>query len=263
MEERATDRSTGVTRRAALRWLSAAAMMSLPAWAQTTSVTTAGVGPQAKTRAELDAVGELYESEDANHTIQLAAKFVRRFPDSEFVGYAQVMAMHSYAALGDYDGAIAAAQAALKLLPENTDALFTLAQLVADRPPASGALRRLARESVEKGLAEMEGLKLPRSANRREWLRSKKELLARGHCASGWLAFQEKRLDEALSELDQASELDPQGAYSYRIGIVLRAVGKTSAAVSAFEKAAAQGPEHVSALAAQQLKQLEAAGPPR
>jgi len=263
MEERDTERSMGVTRRAALRWLSAAGMASLGSRAQTTSVTTAGVGPQAKTRAELDAVGELYESEDANHTIQLAAQFVRRFPDSEFAGYAQVIAMHSFVALGDYEGAIAAAQAALKLLPENTDALFTLAQLVADRPPGPGDLRQLATESVEKGLAEMERLKLPRSVNRREWLRSKKELLARGHCASGWLAFQEKHLDEAVSELNQASELDPQGAYSYRTGVVLRAAGKTSAAVSAFQKAAAQGPEHVSTLAAQQLKQLQAAEPPR
>ena len=96
---------------------------------QIVSIPSGSKGPQAQTRDELDAFGEIYGAADSSASIARARSFVRKYPQSNFAEYAYMAAMRSYDELGDWDGAHEMAQAILRLNPENIDALLTLARL--------------------------------------------------------------------------------------------------------------------------------------
>ena len=201
------------TRISGLLWLWSLSWM-LPATGlpQVIAIHSGGGVPQAMTRDELDAFGAIYDEVDANSTIRAVTRFARDFPKSQFLEYADMVAMHAYDELGDRRGSRAMAEAILNLSPRNVDALLTLAELIVKDSLGSqdGATQwNLARDYVRQGLAELNRYTLPPLAERKRWLRSKRDFLARGYSILGGVAFTQGNLDEAIGNYAKATDLNP------------------------------------------------------
>lgn len=226
---------------------------------QVLSIPSGGGIPQAMTRDELDAFGEIYDQADANSTILAASRFAQHFPKSEFLEYADMAAMHADDELGDRSGSRAMAQAVLKLNPKNVDALLTLARLTIEESIGSqdkAGQWSLARDYAQQGLAELGRYTLPTLADRKRWLRTKKEFLARGYSILGRVAFLQGDFDEALRNSARAIDLNPQGSYFYHQALAYEAKGQFEEARASLSHALNLGPEQVSRLAAHEIERL-------
>src|ERR1039458_6429145 len=190
----------------------------LPAlgFSQVINIPLGGGIPQAKTRDELDAFGAIYDHAEPPLVIQSVSDFARSFPDSVFLEYADMAAMHAYGELGDRSGTRTMAQSVLKFNPKNVDALLTLAQLTLDDSrglPDKAAEWNMAGNYVRRGIAELDRYTLPVLADRQRWLRTKRDFLGRGYCILGRLALHQGDLDGAVSTLQKAIDINPLGDY--------------------------------------------------
>jgi tetratricopeptide (TPR) repeat protein len=234
-----------------LFWCSAAASES-----QISPLANPSAYPQAATRDELDRVGEIYESPDAKTTVELTIRFVHDYAGSAFTGYVEIARMEAFSELGRYADAAAAASRVLQIDPRNIAAIVVVAEI--DARDHSGESGVRARKRALEALDLLRQLTMPQGALRREWLATKKDLLARSHSVLGYLAFQEHRLPEALTEFQTAAQLAPQGIYFYRCGLIYRENGKRAQAIDAFRRARELGPEPVSRAATRSLEEFGA-----
>lgn len=226
-------------------------------FSQVVSIHSGGAGPQAKTRDELDAFGKIYDQTDPHSTKQMVIGFVKRYPRSEFLEYAQMAGVHACDRLAEPNEATAMAQVVLKLNPKNVDALLTSARLLVEEPgdPRNEIQRHLlAKDYAQQGLSELRLFTLPPFADKHAWVRTKKKLLALGYGVLGQVAFDQKKFKEALTNLTKATDLDPEGSYFYRLGLVYAAKGQLDLARASFSRAQMLGPEEVSRLAAKGLE---------
>ena len=226
---------------------------------QVLSIPSGGRVPQAMTRDELDAFGAIYDVGDANSTIQAVKRFAQDFPKSQFLEYADMAAMHAYDELGDRRGSHAMAEAILKLNPKNVDALLTLAELIVKEPLGSqdGAAQwNRARDYARQGLAELDRYTLPPLAERKRWLKTKRDFLARGYGILGTVAYAQGHLDEAIGSYAKAADFNPLGEYFYQEGLAFEAQGQFERARMSLSRARDLGPEPVSRLAAGEIDRL-------
>lgn len=224
---------------------------------QIVSIPSGSKGPQAQTRDELDAFGEIYDAADSTASIALARNFVRKYPQSNFAEYAYMAAMRSYDEMGDWDGAHEMAGAILRLNPENIAALSTLARLLIDSHHQTTQTLGLARRHAEAGLVNLKSLSIPSSADSKQWLGTKKQFLAQGNFVLGWVAFQEQKPTEAIAHLKKAIAFDPQGEYFYRLSLVHAAQGELQTALTLARKALQIGPAKVGNLARLKIEAWE------
>src|SRR5207247_2893146 len=92
-----------------------------------------GFGPQAKNKDEADAFNALQKEQNPAKKVELAEAFVSKYPDSDFVAYAQTFRVTSYSQLGKHKESAAAAEQAVdatakfgEKLAANADADATL-----------------------------------------------------------------------------------------------------------------------------------------
>ena len=229
------------------------------AYAQITFVPFGEATPQAKSRDELDAFGQIYEGTNPESVIRLARKFIEQYPQSEFIEYVSVPLMDAYEQIGEPEKSKETALAILRLNPENIDALLALASYRLKQPPGGGVQNeRLlpAREYAQHALEKIRRFRAPVSADRTTWVQTKKALLAKSHMLLGIAAVQQKKFDEAIDNLVMATEFDPQGDYVYRLALVYEATGRRQEALTAAIRARDLGPEQVSSLAARKIAAL-------
>ena len=233
--------------------------LHLCAYAQLTFVPFGEASPQAKTRDELDAFGEVYEEAEPASVIRLVRRFIERYPQSEFLEYVNVPLLHAYEQIGEPAKAKETALALLRLNPENIDALLALAAYRLKQPPGDGVQNEgllSAREYAQHALERVRWFKAPVSGDRTTWIQTKKALLAKSHMFLGVAAVQEKKLDEAIDNLVMATALDAQGDYFYRLALVYEATGRFREALAAALRAQELGPEEVSLLAERKITVL-------
>jgi tetratricopeptide (TPR) repeat protein len=215
--------------------------------------------PQAKTRDELDAFGAIYDHTDASSVIQAVRDFALRFPDSVFLEYADMAAMHAYDEQQDRGQSRAMAQSVLKFNPKNVDALLMLAQLSLedsiDLPDTANSWGVTA-NSARQAIAELEQYSLPVLADRQNWLRTKKDFLGRGYSILGRAQFHQGDLDAAIGSLQKAIDLSPQGDYFYYQGLAFEGKGQPEQARASLTQAMNLGPEQVSRSAAEEIERL-------
>ena len=223
---------------------------------QTSLLSTAGVGPQAETRDELDEVGLVYDAPDPQTTVERAKAFGENYPSSQFQEGVELTKMDAYRELGRTVEAAAAARLVLRMNPENPFALVSLAEILLRADMTSEPNRRLAEKQARLGVSILNGLAMPEGARSREWLDAKKELLARAHGILGYLLLKEARFEEATVELQTAANLEPLGTYFYRTGLAHQLSGRADQATEAYERARELGPDEVRRSAAARLHEL-------
>ncbi|MEO8659603.1 MAG: tetratricopeptide repeat protein [Bryobacteraceae bacterium] len=226
--------------------------------AQSISVPSGSKGPQAKSGAELDAFGLLYEAHTPKDSAAAAESFLRSYPDSEFVEYAAIAAMHSHHDMGSWKRSKELAELVLKIDPDNVDALLHLARLLIDPEHEDKGNLGEAGRLAERGLTKLKTMSIPRSANSRDWLRTRNSFTAIGSSVRGWVCFRTGAKDRAIDYLKEAARLDPQGEYFYRLSLVAEAKRDVKGSRDWASQAIQAGPEWIGVLARRQLAALEA-----
>ena len=223
---------------------------------QVSLLSSAGTGPQADTRDELDEVGLVYGSPDPQATLDRATAFVRNYPSSQFLEVVELTKMDAYRELGRMVEAASSARLVLGMNPANPFALVSLAEVLLSEDLTSEPNRRLAEKNARLGVSILDGLAKPEGARSREWLEAKKELLARAHGILGYLLLKEARFEEAAVELQNATNLESSATYFYRLGLANQLSGHAGQATEAFERARDLGSEEVRRSAEARLQEL-------
>ncbi len=102
-----------------------------------------GFGPQAKNKDEADAFNALQKEQNPAKKVELAEAFVSKYPDSDFVAYAQTLRVTSYSQLGKHKESVAAAEQAV-------DATIKFGEKLAAKADADAKLSDKDRENVKK-----------------------------------------------------------------------------------------------------------------
>src|SRR5437867_9843669 len=102
-----------------------------------------GFGPQAKNKDEADAFNALQKEQNPAKKVELAEAFVSKYPDSDFVAYAQTFRVTSYSQLGKHKESAAAAEQAV-------DATVKFGEKLAAKADADAKLSDKDRENVRK-----------------------------------------------------------------------------------------------------------------
>ena len=223
---------------------------------QTSLLSTAGAGPQAETRDELDEVGLVYDAPNPQATLDRAKAFGRNYPSSQFLEGVELTKMDAYRELGRTAEAASSAKLVLRMNPENPYALVSLAEILLSEDMTSERVRRLSEEKARLGVSILNELAMPEGSRSREWLEAKKELLARVHGILGYLLLKEARFEEAAVELQTAASLEPLATYFYRAGVAHQLSGHAEQATEAYERARVLGPDEVRRFAEARLREL-------
>jgi tetratricopeptide (TPR) repeat protein len=231
---------------------------ALPLQAQVSFFPFGEPSPQAKTRDELDAVGRISDETDAQMGIRLDRAFIRDYPESDFREFVYISLLHNFEQTHEAQQVRETAETILHLNSESVDALLALAayRLEHATPAATASGLLGAREYAQHALERIRGVKMPETANRKQWMEKKKSLLGKVFLYLGLAAIQEKELDEGLKHLIAATEFDPQGSYFYRLASLYEARASYADALESAERARQLGPEIVTRLAERQIARL-------
>ena len=102
-----------------------------------------GFGPQNKSKDEADAFNALQKEQNPAKKVELAEAFVSKYPDSDYVAYAQTFRVTSYSQLGKHKESVAAAEQAV-------DATIKFGEKLAAKADADAKLSDKDRENVRK-----------------------------------------------------------------------------------------------------------------
>ncbi len=232
------------------------ALVAPTAMGQVSLLATAGAGPQAETRDELDQAGLVFDASDARTILDRAERFAESYPTSDFLEAVGLTRMHAYRELGRRADLVSAATDVLQLNPENPLALVSLAETYLSGPANSERNRERAVRHTRRAVSVLDSLAMPQGARSRDWLAAKKELLARAHAMLGYVHLKEGEFEKAAFELELAASLEPAGEYFYRAGVAYQFSGFARKASEAFERAIELGPEDVRRSAEERLNEL-------
>jgi len=218
--------------------------------------------PQAKSQEEFDAYLEILVAPNTRETIVKVERFISRYPESELLATAYQQQMLSYQELNDFDGMLRAGEKYLQLLPDNVNALLTLASAIpnvtAERPDAADLVIR-AEEYARKALRILKQIRVPREIPLEDWKRLRGQMGAQAHEALGHVALKRGQVEVAVAEFEKATHDNPeaQGKQFFRLGVAYAWAGKNDRAERALRRAAELGPELVRQRALQELEKLE------
>lgn len=235
--------------------------LSLPhAYGQLDAMMFQERAPQAQTRQELYAFLDLVDNTDFNKFLALSDQFIERFTRSEFLAFVYRMRMNAYREMNDHRNAVAAAEKALELNPQDINVLLGVANLLpqqATRP--SSVVLSTAEDYAQRALKEIAALKAPRTLSLDNWEKAISTMNASAHCAIGGVALKRGRYSDSVSAFEICTKQDAvaSGLQFYMFGIALLADRNVERAIAAFRRAAEMGPESVKEHAEGQLRSLE------
>lgn len=193
---------------------------------------------------ERDAFNELKEAKDPARQRALAEGFLERFPQSWLVSFAHAMAAKACIALDDLQAGLEHGNRSIRILPENSTVLVSLANVQVHQ----GLLAEAERSATD-ALEYLSRFRRPAQYSRSEWTRIERELEASSHfvlarvaATRGLLASGQERsarLAEARESLQTSLRLNPaDGIAIFLFGIVEEELGNSEISRSAFAKAA-------------------------
>jgi tetratricopeptide (TPR) repeat protein len=224
-----------------------------------------GYTPQAKTQQEYDLFLEIVEEEMDVQRIEKVDLFVDAYPRSELLGQAYQFQLSSYRSTNNFEGVLQAGDKVLSLLPDNLEALVTLAEAIpngtAGREDGAQLIER-AEQYALKALDVVDRTNIPREIPYSEWERYRFSLEARAHGALGHIAAKRGDLGTAVAEFETALRLNPEpaGTQHFRLGVAYVWIGRTEDAKKALSRAAELGPSRIRDLALRELNDLEKRG---
>ncbi len=245
-----------------------------PGWAQDLDLVLYAGDPTKRTLIdqiddpeERDAFQALKDAKDPARKRALAEGFLKRFPRSWLIAFAHSMAAKACIDLNDLQAGLDHGRKSIRILPENSTLLVSLANVQVHL----GLLGEAERSAAD-ALVYLERFQRPSLYTEAEWKRIERELTASAHFVLGRVAATRAfraSPGEASSKLAQARQFLHDSIRLHRkdgialllLGIVEEALRESAEALSAFEAAARlPGPARERALAKLQQAHQENGG---
>ncbi len=169
--------------------------------------------PQWSSRAEYDAFEAFVNEKDANKRLPLIQAFIQKYPNSDFLANAYVAEMQTFGQLNQSGKAIQAAKSALKIDPDNLDALYYLSFTFPYTYKASDSDGQTqlsqAVSEAKHGLELLQSLQKPAQVTAGQFNTYVKTHRAAFNSAIGFAAVQQKNYGEAIQSLEAAAQDSP------------------------------------------------------
>jgi tetratricopeptide (TPR) repeat protein len=228
----------------------AASPSPAPAPTQNTPPAKESGKPQKINKAEEAAYKNVLAAQggDPAMQIQIGEDFITKFPMSKYVGGVYGLLTTAYYTTGNTDKMFAAGAKSLELNPDNVDVLALLAMAIPRRvksntPDGPQQLQK-AEVYAHHAIELIPSLTKPETVDDATFEKAKNDKLALCHSGLGLLAIDNKKFDDARTELTQAVQLatsaDPVDYYL--LGNADDQASFLNGAIAAYDKCAATGP---------------------
>jgi len=186
---------------------------------------------------EQGAFRTLWNTPEPSARMNLVARFVTDYPRSALLKEAYEFGAHAAAALGDRQSAIAWAQRALRITPENPFLLALLADMAVNEKRLE-----LAETSAKEAVRLVENAESPIQISATEWPRARDELRANAFFVLGRAALARNHSDQAEALLKTVVTLNPQDTDALSLlGSVELATGHDAEASKVFGEVVRRG----------------------
>jgi tetratricopeptide (TPR) repeat protein len=180
--------------------------------------------------------------------IQLGEDFITKFPMSKYLGGVYGVLTTAYYTSGNTDKMFAAGAKALELNPDNVDVLALLAMAIprrvkANTPDGPQQLQK-AEVYAHHAIELIPSLTKPDTVDDATFEKAKNDKLALAHSGLGLLDIDNKKYEDAKTELTQAVQLAsaPDPVDYYLLGNADYQGSYLNGAIAAYDKCAATGP---------------------
>jgi tetratricopeptide (TPR) repeat protein len=183
---------------------------------------------------------------DPKAVVAAGEDFLKKYPNSRYVGFVYARLTSAYYTLGDADKMIADGNKALELIPDNVDVLAIMAVATSRRidPSQLDADQKMrATETYAKnGIMLMNQLQKPADANEEQWNHARDEKLAMCYSALGLVYLHRNSATEAVQALTEATKLEnpPDPVDQYLLGVSLKATKDYANAITVLDACAKQ-----------------------
>jgi tetratricopeptide (TPR) repeat protein len=213
--------------------------------------------PQARTEEEFDLYLEFVEAADPEAKHEMALRFEGRYPKSELLVNVYENEFEYARSHEQLQPAIAAAEKALRLEPDDARALVDIAEVL---PRGTSELLTLskAEEYARKAMVELKDMRFSHDVPVIACEDMRSTLLSRAHTALGYILGKRGELPEAIKELETAVAVNPEptGAQFLLAGRLYRLAQRNQDAMKMFRRAANAGPTAITSLANSELAEL-------
>jgi tetratricopeptide (TPR) repeat protein len=213
--------------------------------------------PQARTPEEFDSYLEFLEAVDLEARHQMALRFERAYPKSELLVNVYENEFEYARSRGELQPAIAAAENALRLEPDDVRALVDIAEVLPNGTSDPATLSR-AEGYARKALVELKEMRFSREVTLSACEGMRSTLLSRAHAALAYVLGKRGDVPAAIKEVETALALDaqPSGSELLLAGRLYRLAQRKPDAMKMFRRAAEAGPTTITALANRELAEL-------
>ena len=201
-------------------------------------------------KAEDAAYKVFVASQDADPAtrIQLGEDFAVKFPSSHYLPGVYGVLTSSYFAIGNTDKMFAAGSRAVQLDPQNADVLSLLAMAIPRRvkptTPDGAQQLQTAEAYAHRAIEIIPTMTKPDTVDDATFEKAKNDKLALAHSGLGLINMNNKKFEDARTELMQAVQLAsaPDPVDFYLLGNADYQASYLNGAVAAYDKCAATGP---------------------
>ena len=201
-------------------------------------------------KAEESAYKSFLASQNADPAtrIQLGEDFISKFPSSHYLPGVYGVLTSSYFAQGNTDKMFSAGNRAIQMDPQNADVLSLLAMAISRRakPTAPDGLEQLqtAEAYAHRAIEIIPTMTKPDTVDDAAFEKAKNDKLALAHSGLGLIDIDNKKFEDARTELTQAVQLAsaPDPVDYYLLGNADYQGSYLNGAIAAYDKCAATGP---------------------
>jgi tetratricopeptide (TPR) repeat protein len=213
--------------------------------------------PQARSEEEFDFYLEFLEIVDPAARHEMALRFERAYPKSELLVNVYESEFEYARSHEQLRSAIAAAEKALRLEPDDARALVDIAEVLPSGTSEPLTLSR-AEGYARKALVELKDMRFSHDVPVSACEDMRSTLLSRAHAALGYVLGKRGELAEAIKELETAVAISPEptGSELLLAGKLYRLAQRNQDAMKMFRRAAKAGPSAITSLANSELSDL-------
>jgi tetratricopeptide (TPR) repeat protein len=188
------------------------------------------------------------QNADPSTRIQLGEDFATKFPSSHYLPGVYGVLTSSYFAIGNTDKMFTAGSRAIQLDPQNADVLSLLAMAIPRRvkPTTTDGVQQLqtAETYGHRAIEIIPTMAKPDAVDEAAFEKAKNDKLALAHSGLGLIDINNKKFEDARTELTQAVQLAsaPDPVDYYLLGNADYQASYLNGAIAAYDKCAATGP---------------------
>jgi tetratricopeptide (TPR) repeat protein len=203
----------------------------------------AAPGPTAS-KEEVDAynkwIADVKAAQDARQKINIGEAFLTTYPNSMYAGTVYGQLTVEYLNVNDVDKMLAAGEKALAADPNNVDVLPLLAFAIPRRNGTTAAQLNQAVGYAKRAINLLSTMPAPAGMDEATFTKLKNSKLAQCRSGLGTAYFKTGQYDDAVTELSQATKLDPNPdpVDFYILGLANDRSSHFQDAIAAFDKCA-------------------------